>query len=52
MNQTMNAIEKALEPVDSAIRDAVMLPLRSLRTGWEASLSGGDIVLGRVDACS
>lgn len=50
ITNSIDAIEKVLDPVDAAIREAVLSPLRSLRAGWEASLSSGETILGRIDA--
>lgn len=48
----MNTIEKVLESVDPAIREAALTPLQSLQSDWEAGLSRAEAIFGRNNACS
>lgn len=52
ITKAINTIEKVLESVDPAIREAALSPLRSLQCDWEAGLSRAEAIFGRNNACS
>lgn len=51
LGSVINAVEKALESSDAAICGAVLSPLRSMHSDWQARLPD-DTLLGRANAYS